>query len=130
MPYTVQSLLSVGISKINFKDVYLGKNYQIDKSILLKLIQNQDKYGIREVSDYRQIATFISEGKIVGWFQGRSEFGPRGLGNRSILGDPRNVEIRKKINSTIKVREEFMPFAASVMSEYCDEYFWILYVNI
>jgi carbamoyltransferase len=51
------------------------------------------------------------EGKIVGWFQGRMEFGPRALGNRSILADPRNVEMQKKLNLSIKYRESFRPFA-------------------
>jgi len=65
----------------------------------------------------------IADGKIVGWFQGRMEFGPRALGNRSILADPRNPEIQKKLNLKIKFREGFRPFAPSVLHEDLAEYF-------
>jgi len=58
------------------------------------------------------VATKLAEGKVVGWFQGRMEYGPRALGNRSILGDPRNPEMQKKLNLKIKYREGFRPFAA------------------
>ncbi len=110
-------------SKIIFSGVYLGKSY--DSSILEFLTNYADQYGykITELSSYNLIASYIAEGNIIGWFQGRSEFGPRALGNRSILADPRHVHIRTFINSKIKVREDFMPFAASVLSEHCDEYF-------
>ena len=69
------------------------------------------------------VANKIAEGKIVGWFQGRMEFGPRALGNRSILGDPRNPEMQKKINLRIKEREEFRPFAPAVLEEDASKYF-------
>lgn len=62
-------------------------------------------------------------GQIVGWFQGRSEFGPRALGNRSILADPRNKNTRNHINSKIKRRESFRPFAPSILNEYVSDYF-------
>lgn len=65
----------------------------------------------------------ISDGKIVGWFQGRMEFGPRALGNRSILADPRNPEIQKNLNLKIKFREGFRPFAPSILLEDLPEYF-------
>jgi len=60
---------------------------------------------------------------VVGWFQGRSEFGPRALGNRSILADPRNTEMQKKLNLKIKYREGFRPFAPSVLEEDYNEFF-------
>ncbi len=60
---------------------------------------------------------------MVGWFQGRMEFGPRALGNRSILGDARNTEMQKKLNLKIKYREGFRPFAPSVLAEDNNEYF-------
>lgn len=63
------------------------------------------------------VADMLTEGKVVGWFQGRMEFGPRALGNRSILGDPRDPEMQKKLNLKIKYREGFRPFAPSVMEE-------------
>ena len=69
------------------------------------------------------VADLISEGNVVGWFQGRMEFGPRALGNRTILGDARNAEMQKKLNLKIKYREGFRPFAPSVKAEDCKDYF-------
>ncbi len=63
------------------------------------------------------VAKLLSAGNVVGWFQGRMEFGPRALGGRSILGDPRHPEMQKKLNLKIKYREGFRPFAPSVMEE-------------
>lgn len=68
-------------------------------------------------------AAFLAEGKVVGWFQGKMEWGPRALGNRSILGDARNPEMQKKLNLKIKYRESFRPFAPSVLWEDAAEYF-------
>jgi carbamoyltransferase len=68
-------------------------------------------------------ASILSTGMVVGWVQGKMEFGPRALGNRSILGDPRNAEMQKKLNLKIKYRESFRPFAPSVLAEDCSEYF-------
>ncbi|MBU4263841.1 MAG: carbamoyltransferase [Proteobacteria bacterium] len=65
----------------------------------------------------RNVAALLAEGKIIGWFQGRMEWGPRALGNRSILGDPRNAGMQKKLNMQIKYREGFRPFAPSVLAE-------------
>ncbi len=65
----------------------------------------------------------IAEGNVIGWFQGRMEFGPRALGNRSILGDPRNPGMQKILNLKIKFREEFRPFAPSVLEEEAARYF-------
>ena len=69
------------------------------------------------------VATRLAEGKVIGWFQGRMEYGPRALGNRSILGDPRNPEMQKKLNLKIKYREGFRPFAPSVLQEDVQDYF-------
>ena len=68
-------------------------------------------------------ADLLASGKIVGWFQDRMEFGPRALGNRSILADPRQEEIKDALNRRIKHRESFRPFAPSVLEEYVDAYF-------
>ena len=68
-------------------------------------------------------AAAIAAGEVVGWFQGRMEFGPRALGNRSILGDPRNPEMQRTMNLKIKYRESFRPFAPSVLAEAAGEYF-------
>jgi len=64
-----------------------------------------------------RVADLLADGKVVGWFQGRMEYGPRALGGRSILGDPRNPEMQKKLNLKIKYREGFRPFAPSVLAE-------------
>jgi carbamoyltransferase len=69
------------------------------------------------------VAAKLADGNVVGWFQGRMEFGPRALGNRSILGDARNPEMQKKLNLKIKYREGFRPFAPSVLEEDIEEYF-------
>jgi carbamoyltransferase len=71
----------------------------------------------------KEIASKIADGNVVGWFQGRMEFGPRALGNRSIVGDARNPEMQKKLNLKIKYREGFRPFAPSVLGEDTSEYF-------
>ncbi len=68
-------------------------------------------------------AGWIEGGKVVGWFQGRMEFGPRALGNRSILGDARDPKMQSTINLAIKFRESFRPFAPSVLEERCSEWF-------
>ena len=68
-------------------------------------------------------AELIAGGQIVGWFQGRMEFGDRALGNRSILADPRDAKMKDKVNETVKYREPFRPFAPSILLEYVDEYF-------
>ncbi|GIV34651.1 MAG: hypothetical protein KatS3mg031_2186 [Chitinophagales bacterium] len=69
------------------------------------------------------VAQRMDQGAIVGWFQGRSEWGPRALGNRSILADPRNPEMQKRLNLKIKFRESFRPFAPAVLQEDADKYF-------
>jgi len=70
-----------------------------------------------------EVAALLAEGNVVGWFQERMEFGPRALGNRSILGDARNPEMQKKLNLKIKYREGFRPFAPSVLAEDAARYF-------
>lgn len=70
-----------------------------------------------------QVAAGLAEGKIVGWFQGRMEFGPRALGARSILGDPRDPEMQSAMNLKIKFRESFRPFAPAVLAEDAKDYF-------
>ena len=70
-----------------------------------------------------RVAELIDAGNVVGWFQGRMEFGPRALGNRSILGDPRNPEMQRTMNLKIKYRESFRPFAPSVLADHAAEVF-------
>ena len=65
----------------------------------------------------------ISEGNVIGWYQGKMEWGPRALGNRSILADPRRVDMKDILNEKIKHRESFRPFAPSILEEHVSEYF-------
>jgi len=83
----------------------------------------QYEYNEGEQVNYKEVAQAIADGKIVGWFQGKSESGNRALGNRSILADPRNPDIKDIINHTIKMREDFRPFAPAVLEEHYKEYF-------
>lgn len=103
---------------------YLGPQYSdIDIELDLKKYKAVfTKYSETEEL-YNTVADKINEGNVVGWFQGRMEFGPRALGNRSILGDARNAGMQKKLNLKIKYREGFRPFAPSVKAEDCAEYF-------
>jgi carbamoyltransferase len=73
--------------------------------------------------DYTRLAKMISDGKIIAWFMGKSEYGPRALGNRSIIADPRNFHNRELINFVIKNREWFRPFAPAVLEEHYQEWF-------
>jgi carbamoyltransferase len=84
----------------------------------------------RHVSDdelYKVTADLLAQEKVVGWFQGRMEFGPRALGNRSILGDPRSQAMQATMNLKIKFRESFRPFAPAVMREHVSDYFELDY---
>lgn len=71
----------------------------------------------------RQTAQLLSEGRVIGWFQGRMEWGPRALGNRSILADPRRADMKDVINGKVKFREPYRPFAPSVLEEHVADYF-------
>lgn len=86
-----------------------------------------DSFTVRTVEDPADAAVaaarMISEGDVVGWYQGRMEWGARALGNRSIVGDPRRADMRELINTKIKFREKFRPFAPSIAEEALDEYF-------
>lgn len=74
-------------------------------------------------SPARDAAAMIADGKIVAWFQGRMEFGPRALGNRSLLADPRRADMRDILNQKVKHREDFRPFAPSVLAEHAEDWF-------
>jgi len=86
------------------------------------------RWGVSRTFDtFEQLADAtaarLAAGQVGGWFQGRMEFGPRALGNRSILADPRNTEMQKRLNLQIKQREGFRPFAPSVLEEDAESYF-------
>ena len=95
-------------NNIHKSETFAGKEYE---------------YNEGEQVNYKEVAKAIADGKIVGWFQGKSESGNRALGNRSILADPRNPNIKDIINHTIKMREDFRPFAPAVLEEHYKEYF-------
>src|SRR6266702_3099178 len=84
-------------------------------------------FSLRHYSEFgslaRDTAASIAAGKIVGWYQGRSEWGPRALGNRSILVDPRRADMKNVLNSRVKRREPFRPFAPSILEERVGDYF-------
>ena len=106
------------------KGAYLGPGYgEKDTLGIIRKYNAQYEYYEDFNELIKVIAKKISEGNVVGWFQGRMEYGPRALGNRSILGDARNPEMQKKINLKIKYREGFRPFAPSVLEEDIQEYF-------
>ncbi len=104
---------------------YLGPKYS-NNEIEEFLRNNQATFEILKDDElFAEVARLLAEGKVVGWFQGRMEFGPRALGNRSILGDPRDAEMQKKMNLKIKFRESFRPFAPSVLQEKAGQWFQI-----
>ncbi len=82
-----------------------------------------EKYDNKSLID--NTANYIANGKAVGWFQGRMEFGPRALGSRSILADPRSDKMQRDLNLKVKFRESFRPFAPSIMKEYLNDWFEI-----
>ena len=116
-------------SKDDMQGSYLGPSYENNE------IKNSLKdYGAvfheyKENEMIEKTANYLSKGKAVGWFQGRMEFGPRALGNRSILGDPRSEHMQKNLNLKIKYRESFRPFAPSILEEKVSEWFDFKYTS-
>jgi carbamoyltransferase len=111
-----------------------GKNDFMKNSLLGIEFSNDEaagqlgEYGavFKQYSDsemYEKVAELIAQDKVIGWVRGRMEFGPRALGNRSIIGDPRSTNMQSKMNLKIKFRESFRPFAPAVMREHVSEYF-------
>ncbi|MGA1875821.1 MAG: carbamoyltransferase [bacterium] len=103
---------------------YLGPEFnELDvKQLRRKFYASYEYY---KDFDYlcKDVAGLLEKGQVIGWFQGRMEWGPRALGNRSILGDPRHSEMQKRLNLKIKYREGFRPFAPSVLAEDSEKYF-------
>jgi carbamoyltransferase len=106
------------------RDAYTGPGY--DEAAVTGAIEAARRNGwdagidVKRLDDgdlYRQVAQAIAAGKVVGWFQGRMEFGPRALGNRSIVADPRRADMKDILNTRIKHRETYRPFAPSVLEE-------------
>ena len=102
---------------------YLGPEFSNDA---IKKYLNEKGYKHKKLSDEElpgKIADLINEQNVIGWFQGKMEFGPRALGGRTIIGDSRSAETQKTINLKIKYRESFRPFAPSIREENISEYF-------
>lgn len=106
------------------KGTYVGPDYS-NKEV--ERLSRKVKAVYHRYDDFDKltevVASKISKGNVIGWFQGRMEFGPRALGNRSILGDARSAKMQKKLNFKIKYRESFRPFAPSVLFADCHHYF-------
>ncbi len=115
---------NLNIEEDPMKGTYLGPKFG-DKDIMK--LNRAEKTVFKRYDDVtvliKQIALEISKGKIVGWYQARMEFGPRALGNRSILADPRHPQMQKMVNEKVKFREGFRPFAPSVVYEEATQYF-------
>lgn len=104
----------------NFYKGSIFTNNQIKKEILKSNVKYECPKNL-----YKNVSNHLEKGKIVAWFQGGSEFGPRALGNRSILCRPYPKEMKDHLNIRVKFREEFRPFAPSVLNEYRDDFFHI-----
>ncbi|WP_375413672.1 carbamoyltransferase [uncultured Bradyrhizobium sp.] len=107
------------------KQSYVGKPYaeqDIDKALRKFLVRIQTT-AVRSDDICRDTAKLLAEQRVIGWFQGGSEFGPRALGNRSLLADPRKAEMKDILNSRVKHRQPFRPFAPIVLAERAQEIF-------
>ena len=119
------------VSATAMNHAYLGPEFDnADISVILAKYKNQlasEDFSIDLIDSIEDLslrtAEAITEGKVIGWFQGRMEWGPRALGNRSILGDPRRSDMKEILNIKIKRRESFRPFAPSILREYVSEWF-------
>ena len=110
------------------KHAYWGPSYSTSeiRAAIQESAASQVGFSIAELSDdalMRQSASIIADAKILGWYQGRAEWGPRALGNRSIVADPRRPEMKEILNSRIKHREIFRPFAPSILAEKTGQWF-------
>jgi len=108
--------------EVNLTNLYLGPKYSNED---IEDALNNNKLDFRKYSDNEicsEVAKLLDKNKLVGWFQGRMEFGARALGNRSILADPRSHEMRDYVNDNIKKRENWRPFAPSVLYEQSREF--------
>jgi carbamoyltransferase len=111
--------------KDSMRGAYLGPSYspEVIEAFLKKEGASYQRLDRETMLD--RVAGMLAEEKIIGWFNGRLEFGPRSLGSRSILGDPRSPRMQSQMNLKIKFREGFRPFAPSVLKEYVSDYFEI-----
>jgi len=114
-------------NQINGATPYLGNqytNHEIEK--IINKLNLGNKFSIKKLEDdliFKTVANLITQSLVIGWFQGRMEWGPRALGNRSILSDPRNPKMREILNLKIKRRESFRPFAPAILYEEMHKWF-------
>ena len=119
---SLEVLAERGVQPEVMEHVYTGPAFANEE---IQTALDSYKVPYRKEEDVcRFAAEKLAEGAIVAWFQGAMEFGPRALGNRSILGDPRDPAMKDRINATIKFREDFRPFAPAVLEERVEEYFY------
>jgi carbamoyltransferase len=102
------------------RHAYLGP--ESSDAEIEKVLQTYKLRATRVADPAKTAAEMLANGKILGWFQGRMEFGPRALGSRSILADPRDPEMNAKVNNAVKFREWWRPFAPSLLAEVAGEY--------
>lgn len=102
---------------------YFGPDYSNEE--IRKVLEENNLKFTEQRDIEKEVAKLVSEGGVVGWFQGKMEMGPRALGNRTLLADPRNPKIRDVLNLKVKHREYFRPFAPSVLVDKADEWFRI-----
>jgi len=107
------------------ENIYVGPSFSNDEIVDFLNSKNIPFEALDEIVLLEKTAQLIADGNIVGWYQGKMEWGPRALGNRSILADPRRADMKDILNAKIKHRESFRPFAPSILEEYASEYFEI-----
>lgn len=119
----VNSIINPGSKNKAVETIYLGPSY-LESTIKEFLQQHGISFSMVSATERApEIASYLEQNKVIGLFQGRMEFGPRALGNRSIIADPRRRENWKRVNLKIKFREDFRPFAPSVMADKADDVF-------
>ena len=120
-----QRIVEKDMGKIIRENVYVGTSYNDEKTTEFLDSKKISYERFERTELLKKTAQLIADGNIVGWYQGKMEWGPRALGCRSILADPRKAEMKDILNEKIKHRESFRPFAPSILEEYVSEYFEI-----
>jgi len=114
-----------GSQRVPLKNVYLGREYGSEE--IQEALAQHSLHRAKKINDFNKLCEFtaklLEQGKVVAWFQGRAEFGPRALGNRSILADPRRSDMKDHLNAKVKFRESFRPYAPAVLEEEVSDYF-------
>ena len=127
---SIGAALYIANEKLEFKDIYINKSPYLGDSFtddeIINILNDYNDLVFQKLdidSLLIKVVDLLVSNQVIGWFQGPSEFGPRALGNRSIIVDPRNPNVRDLLNLKIKRRENFRPFAPSILEEYVNDYF-------